>query len=203
MTKDGGTALSKDPLGRLAERQTLTARWEEPAQLAIRNAFNIFGPARKSVRNLLHGTWLHEPLHVVLVEVPIGAWTCTVAFDALAALGADSMNVPADATLVLGLAGATGAAVTGLNDWADVEGPARRLGAVHGISNVVASGLFAMSLYARAKAGRQQANGQKGSRTTARLLAFAGYVVISVSAHLGGLMIYEHGVGVQDKKPLQ
>ncbi len=202
MNSNAATGLSKDPLARLAERQTFTAPYEQPAQAAIRNAFNIFGPARTSVRNLLHGTWLHEPLHVILVEVPIGAWTCTVAFDALAACGVSSMDVPADATLVLGLAGAAGAAITGLNDWADVEGPPRRLGAVHAISNVLATGLFALSLYARAKAAKGGGR-RKGSRTTARLLAFAGYAVVSASAHLGGIMIYEHAVGVQDKVPLR
>ena len=45
--------------------------------------------------------------------------------------------------------------------------------------------------------------GKSAGRTTARLLAFAGYAFVSLSAHLGGIMIYEHGVGVKDKKPLQ
>jgi hypothetical protein len=38
----------------------------------------LYGGGRSSaqkIRNFLNGTWLGEPLHVVLTDVPIGAWT--------------------------------------------------------------------------------------------------------------------------------
>src|SRR5277367_3032740 len=40
-------------------------------------------PAAQKIRNFLNGTWLGEPLHVVLKDVPVGAWTVAMAFDAL------------------------------------------------------------------------------------------------------------------------
>ena len=188
--------MSKDPIANLAEHQHWLAPYEAPAQEAIRDAFNIFGEARKPVRNALHGTWLHEPLHAILVSVPLGAWTGTAVFDGLAACGAGkTMDTAADATLILGLVGALGAAITGLNDWADVDGPPRRIGAVHALLNITS-----MALYGASWLRRRSSNA--GSRSTARILATTGFLVISASSHLGHNMVYEHGIGVQDTHPL-
>ena len=188
--------MSKDPIANLAEHQQWLAPYESPAQEAIRDAFNIFGEARKPVRNALHGTWLHEPLHAILVSVPLGAWTGTAVFDGLAACGAGkTMDTAADATLILGLVGALGAAITGLNDWADVDGPPRRIGAVHALLNITSMALYGASWLRRRSS-------KAGSRSTARILATTGFLVISASSHLGHNMVYEHGVGVQDTHPL-
>ncbi len=187
--------MSKDPLAQLAERQTWTAPYEEPLQHAVHALFAKLGPAGHTVRNILHGTWLNEPLHAVLVEVPVGAWTGTVVFDGLAALtGSKSMDTAADATLALGLVGALAAATTGMNDWADTEGAPKRIGIVHAALNVAAVGLFGASCALRLRKSRP--------RTAARVLGGLGYVVVSASAHLGGNLVYEHGVGVQDTQPL-
>src|SRR5664279_5069742 len=40
-------------------------------------------PSAQRIRNFLNGTWLGEPLHVVLTDVPVGAWTVAMALDAL------------------------------------------------------------------------------------------------------------------------
>ena len=107
----------------------------------------------KSWKTPLHGTWLHEPLHAILTDVPVGAWTATIAFDALGTVaGTEAFNTAADGTLALGLLGAIGAGVTGMTDWSRIEQAApRRIGAVHGILNVLATGLFVGSCVARAK----------------------------------------------------
>ena len=42
---------------------------------AVREAYAAVGPAGQSVKNLAHGVWLGHPLHPVLTDVPIGAWT--------------------------------------------------------------------------------------------------------------------------------
>jgi len=57
---------------------------EEKIQKAIDKALYANGnPAAQKARNFLNGTWLGEPLHVVLKDVPIGAWTVAMVFDAL------------------------------------------------------------------------------------------------------------------------
>ena len=190
-------AVSRDPLARLAERQTwITPEAEIAVQKAVRSVLGGDGAAGKQIRELLHGTWLHEPLHAIMTDVPVGSWTAAVLFDAIGAVsGKKHLDKAADALVILGLLGATGAAITGMNDWAEVKAEApRKVGAVHAMLNVVATGLFAGSWWARRKSE---------TRGTARALGVLGFVVVSASAHLGGNMIYEHGIGVERGKRWQ
>lgn len=180
--------ISKDLLARIAERQTwITPKAEIAAQEALNEVYDKLGAKG---REILHGTPLHEPLHSVIVTVPLGSWTGTVLFDTIGALGGDKkFDFAADALLIVGLLGAVAASVTGMNDWSEVKREApRKVGAVHALLNVAASALFIGSLVQRRK---------RGSRSMARGLATMGYVVVSISSHLGGNMIYEHGIGVE------
>jgi nitrite reductase/ring-hydroxylating ferredoxin subunit/uncharacterized membrane protein len=143
-------------------------------------------PSAQKIRNFLNGTWLGEPLHVVLTDVPIGAWTVTIAFDALDSIGNNKLSLAADTSLAIGLLGAAGAAVTGITDWSDVDPPARRLGLMHGLLNVGVTAIFATSLILR----------RRKLRTGGRISAALGYALLSLSAHLGGKLVYERRVGV-------
>ncbi len=189
--------MSKDVLADIAERQGwITPEVETAAQDAVRSAFSIFGERADAVRSVLHGDWLHEPLHAVMTDIPVGSWTAAVLFDAIGALaGSETMDAAADALVLLGLAGAVGASITGMNDWAEVKREApRRIGAVHALLNVGAAALFGASALARRK---------NKSRASARSLGALGLVVASVSAHLGGNLVYEHGIGVERGKAWQ
>ncbi len=188
------TLVSKDPAARLAERQGwITGGAQEAAQTAIADALESLGGEK--LRSALHGNWLHEPLHAVLTDVPIGSWTAAVAFDAVGAIsGSEAMDTAADACVGLGLLGAVGAAITGMNDWAEVKSEApRRIGAVHALLNVAATGLFVGSLVAR-----RTSHG----RSKGRALGALGYLLASASAHLGGNLVYEHGVGVKGREEM-
>jgi len=157
---------------------------EEKIQKAIDKALYANGnPAAQKVRNFLNGTWLGEPLHVVLTDVPIGAWTVAMVFDALETINSrHEFAIAADTSIAIGLAGAAGAAVTGVTDWSDVDPPARRLGLIHGLLNIGATTLFATSLILRKKKARNQG----------RAFAALGFALMTFSAHLGGKMVYEH-----------
>ena len=186
------TPVSKDPLARLAEQQNWTnEETERSLQALVKDVVHRVGGDK--LRRALHGDWLNEPLHAILTDIPVGAWSATVTFDAVAALSGDSaltkaMDNAADAALVLGLIGAAGAAVTGINDWSEIEKPAaRKIGLVHAALNIAATGLFAASGFHRLRK----------ERSIARFLAGAGYVAVAASAHLGGNLVYEHGIGVQ------
>ncbi len=186
----GSSPVSIDPLARWAEEQQwITAPAQDAVQEGVRLAFNIFGGNAKIVRSLLHGDWLHEPLHAIMTDVPVGSWTAAVLFDGIAAVtGSEKLDTAADALVLLGLAGAAGAAVTGMNDWAEVKQEApRRVGSMHALINIASTVIFAASAIARRKGG---------SRGTARALGAVGLVVNAAAAHLGGDMIYEHGIGV-------
>ena len=130
----------------------------------------------------MNGTWLGEPLHVVLTDVPVGAWTVAMAFDVLDLIrGRREFALAADTSIAIGLLCAAGAAVTGVTDWSDVDPPARRTGFIHGLLNLGATALFTTSLVLR----------KKKSRASGRICAVLGYAVMSYAAHLGGKMVYE------------
>jgi nitrite reductase/ring-hydroxylating ferredoxin subunit/uncharacterized membrane protein len=160
---------------------------EETLQKLVHRAFASGGERGQAVKNFLNGTWIGEPLHVILTDIPIGAWTVALVFDGLDLMSHKrEFAVAADASIGIGLAGAVGAAVTGVTDWQDADAPARRLGMIHGLLNVSATVLFITSLVLR----------KKKSRTSGRVFAGLGYAVMSIAAHLGGKMVYEHRVGV-------
>ena len=144
-------------------------------------------PSAQKVRNFLNGTWLGEPLHVVLTDVPVGAWTVAMAFDALdLVLDRGEFARACESSIGIGLLAAAGAAVTGMTDWSDVDPPARRLGLIHGLLNLGGTALFATSLFLR----------KRKSRNAGRIVSVLGYAVMSYAAHLGGKLVYEHRVGV-------
>ena len=161
---------------------------DERLQKALDKALYANGnAAAQKIRNFLNGTWLGEPLHVVLTDIPIGAWTVAMAFDALDLIGnGDDFARAADTSIAIGLAGAAGAALTGMTDWSDVDPPARRTGFLHALLNIGATALFTTSLILR----------RKKERESGRVASALGYALMSYSAHLGGSMVYEHQVGV-------
>src|ERR1700691_4988822 len=121
---------------------------DERLQKALDKALYAGGnPAAQQLRNFLNGTWLGEPLHVVMTDIPGGAWTAAMIFDSVSLIGSGrKAGWAADACIAIGLVGAAGSAATGLTDWSDVDPPARRMGLIHGLLNLSATALFATSL---------------------------------------------------------
>lgn len=170
------------------ESETPAKPVEEKLQKLLDKALYANGrPSAQKIRNFMNGTWLGEPLHVVLTDVPIGAWTVAMLFDALDLIRPRrEFSRAADTSIAIGLVSAAGAAITGVTDWSDVDPPARRLGFIHGWLNVGVTALFATSFILR----------KKNSRTGGRISAALGYGLMSLSAHLGGKLVYEQRVGV-------
>jgi nitrite reductase/ring-hydroxylating ferredoxin subunit/uncharacterized membrane protein len=170
----------------LALQQEWTTPIEEGLQKAIASAYAAGGPAGQKVENALHGTWLGHPLHPVLTDIPIGAWTVAVALDAADSIsGSRTYARGADAAVAVGLIGAVGAAVTGLTDWHKTDGKARKIGLAHGLLNISATTLFAASWILR----------KQKQRETAKLCSLAGYIIAGASAYLGGSLVYKERIG--------
>lgn len=157
----------------------------EPLSRAVRGAYESAGPAGEMVKNAVHGVWLQHPLHPVFTDVPIGAWTTALALDT-AANGDPGMRRATTFAIGVGLAGAVGAAVTGLTDWSETQGQSRRVGLVHGLLNVAATSLMAAAFLQR----------RTDRRASGRTFAWSGYAIMLASAYLGGDLVYAQRVGV-------
>ena len=194
------TGLNIDVAASMGDSQKLQKPADKPIderlQKMVDRALYAGGrPSAQRFRNFLNGTWLGEPLHVILTDIPIGAWTAAMIFDALSLVcSGREFARAADASITIGLAGAACSAAAGVTDWSDVDPPARRRGLIHGLLNISATALFATSLILRKKSSR--AGGQVSSAL--------GYALMTCAAHLGGKMVYENRVGVDrtDGQPL-
>lgn len=141
----------------------------------------------RSVFDVLHGTWLGHPFHPVLTDVTIGAWSLAGLFDALSLVGGGRQaERSADALIAIGSASAVPTAVAGVADYSTIPKPATATGVVHALTNTVALILYLLSLRARR-------NGDRGRGIVWSSLALSA---MTVSAWLGGELVYRHKVGV-------
>lgn len=164
--------------------------WLEPIgdqlQSLVQKAFDGIENSQQ-VQNVLNGVGLSHPLHVIVKDVPLGAWTAAAALDALEVVtGEESLGAGADAAVAVGLAGSSVASSTGLTDWQHLQGHPRRIGVGHALMNLTAGGLYATSLLAR----------RRDQRGLGRLLGWLGFGVLALGAYLGGHMVFKQRVGV-------
>ncbi len=176
-----------EALIKTVEQQKVLDQLSDKIQPLVTDAFESAGVAGKEVKNFLHGTWLGHPLHPALTDVPLGAWTAALTLDAMESIsGRKELGAGADAAIVVGLVGAAGAAVTGLTDWSETNGRARKVGLLHGLLNVGATTLYATSLVLR----------RSNRRSAGRGFAMLGYAVSSAAAYLGGHLVFSEQIGV-------
>jgi nitrite reductase/ring-hydroxylating ferredoxin subunit len=166
----------------------LAERIEELQQLDgagkwLKSLVDRYVPPRTEVKDLLSGTWLGHPLHPVLTDVVVGAWTSSFLLDLLPGRRTRKAS---DRLVDVGILAAVPTALAGLSDWADVGGRARRVGLVHASANVVA-----LSLYVRSSVARK-----RGRRLRGWWLSASGFGTITASAYLGGHLSFGKGVGV-------
>src|SRR5438477_8130965 len=173
-------------LSRIADQPALDPI-AEPLSQAVRDAYELAGPAGQQMKNAVHGVWLGHPLHPVFTDLPIGAWTTALVLDAAAAASHDrGMERAADVAIAVGLAGAAAAAVTGLTDWSETSGRSRRTGLVHGLLNIAATTLFASAYILR----------KRGARAPGQSCALAGYGIAVGAAWFGGDLVYDQRIGL-------
>jgi nitrite reductase/ring-hydroxylating ferredoxin subunit/uncharacterized membrane protein len=166
---------------RLGERLEATDAVDRLADPA-RDAVNRLLP-RGAVKDLLHGVRLGHPLHPALTDLPIGFWTSAVALDLI---GGRRSRPAAEALLGLGVAAALPTAAAGAADWSELDRPERRSGAVHALTNVVATVLFALSFVAR----------RRGRHGAGVALGLAGSAAASFGGFLGGHLSFRRGAAV-------
>jgi nitrite reductase/ring-hydroxylating ferredoxin subunit/uncharacterized membrane protein len=144
--------------------------------------------ACRPLQDFLQGVWLGHPLHPVMTNLSLGAWSAAVAFDATDIFTARSRQFAPAAELCIGLGvlGGIGAALAGLADWQHTHEDARRLGMVHGVLNTAVLILFSASWLDR----------RRGRNTRAWALSSIGYALAVSASYLGGELVFRHRVGI-------
>ncbi len=140
------------------------------------------------LKSFLNGKWIEHPLHPVLTDVPIGAWTVVILLDLLALfVRVPQLGLASGIALGLGVLAALGAIVTGLMDWMDVDPPELAIGVMHGTINIVATVLMLVSFFMRVGANWDTDIG-------AFVVALLGYLLVTAGAFIGGSLVYRRGV---------
>jgi nitrite reductase/ring-hydroxylating ferredoxin subunit/uncharacterized membrane protein len=175
----------------IVDRQKWLDEVSDAIQPVINNAFSNAGEGGRVVKDFLNGVWLGHPLHPVITDVPIGAWTMTALLDFLSAAkgGDEGLDRASDVTLGAGIAAAVAAAVTGIVDWSDVGGSHRRMGMAHALLNTGALALSLTSMGLRM-------GGNRRSRGMARVLSTGGYLITAASAYVAGELVFNLGQAI-------
>lgn len=173
---------NRRPVDRLS-RNSRIAALAERVQPAVSKLINSAG---LPLQNLLHGSVIGHPLHALITDVPIGAWTVTAVLDSVELLGGPA-NAGSDAALAIGLAGAAGAIVTGFADWSDTADDPRTLGMAHALVNGVAFAGYAAAFALRLA----------GHRRSGLITALGAYGVIGAGAYLGGELSFGQLLGAK------
>lgn len=144
--------------------------------------------ALRPLKMLANGTFLQHPLHPLLTDVPVGAWTVAILLDLIALVfGVPGLGLAAGIAIGLGVLAALAAIGTGVMDWIDVDPPEMAIGLVHATFNTIATILFAVAFF------WQWATGWVVTPATF-IVALVAYGVISAGAYLGGTLVYRMGV---------
>jgi len=176
--------MSSQDIANIIDKQTWIDAGADPVKKLVQDALKPAGP----LKDFLHGTWLGHPLHPVLTDVPIGAWTMAMALDAFEGMsGRKELRAGADFAVGAGLLGAVGSAVTGLADWSETDYRAKKVGFVHAVLNVAATTLYTASWIMRRRSK---------TRRSGVSLSMLGYIIAGGAAYLGGHLVFGEQVGV-------
>ncbi len=138
-------------------------------------------------------------IHPMLIVFPLGLLSTAVIFDIIYLItDRTGFSIAAGYTMGAGIIGGLVAALFGLIDWMAIPANtrAKRVGTLHGVGNVVVTLLFLGSWLARAGVDQWRPG------ALALILSFAGLVLATVTAWLGGELVERLGVGVDDNAGL-
>jgi uncharacterized membrane protein len=135
-----------------------------------------------------------HPIHQMLIVFPLGLLATSLVFDiAYHVTGNGRWADVAYVMIASGIIGGLISAVFGLIDWLAIPGGtrAKRIGALHGIGNVVVVALFAVSWLLRYHNPVQPG-------TSSLVLSIAGVLLATVTGWLGGELVDRLAIGVDD-----
>lgn len=131
--------------------------------------------ANKSLRDFFNGSATGVPPHVILTDLPLGAWFLAQYLDFF---DDEASRIASRRLVALGLVAAGPTAWTGWARWVGMAPETRRVGIVHAVSNGIGILTFLASWVARTQ----------GQDRVGVILARAGSVPLVVGGFLGGHM---------------
>jgi len=146
------------------------------------------GDGTRKLADLLHGTWLGHPLHSVLTDVVVGAWTIGAFFDLISIFNKSRQAITvADALIMVGNYAALPTILSGLTDFSTIPEEAANIALTHAAANNIGFALQVASARARSR----------GDRERALSLSGIAFVFLMTGAYLGGHLSYAKKVGVK------
>jgi nitrite reductase/ring-hydroxylating ferredoxin subunit/uncharacterized membrane protein len=149
-----------------------------------------------ALKEVMEGKPLRAPLHPAIVHLPIALFPLSLIFDVASHL-AKHTDLPlveaAFITLLAGIGTALVAAVFGFVDYTDIRSdhPAQKTATTHMLLNLVAVGIYAASAGLRFSALHEPQ-----TPLLPLVLSIAALVILSYSGYLGGVLVYDDGIGV-------
>jgi hypothetical protein len=146
----------------------------------------------RALKEALSGTWLGHAVHPLLTDLVIGSFVSATVLDVI---GPRDDGAASRRLIALGIATYGPTALTGVNDWADVErtdGGVRRAGLVHAATNAGALSLYVASFAAR----------RRGEHGRGVALGLGGAAALAFAAFLGGHLSFAKGVGVDREEAI-
>jgi uncharacterized membrane protein len=125
-------------------------------------------------KDALSGSWIGHPLHPAMTDLPIGFWTSAWVLDIV---GGERSRPAAQLLTGLGVLSAVPTLATGLNAFRGVEDQeSKRVGVVHAVGNVGATGAYLASWRLR----------RSGHWARAVGWGMIGATLATAAAYLGG-----------------
>jgi uncharacterized membrane protein len=141
-----------------------------------------------------HAKLLGHPIHQMLIPLPAGLFITAAVMDVVGAFVAwDWLPTVTYWNIALGIVTALFAAVFGAIDWSFIPRGtrAKRVATLHGAGNLVAMLMFGAALWLRSS---QELSYR--SQGPALALEIAAFVLLGITAWLGGELVDRLGVGV-------
>lgn len=147
------------------------------------------------LKEFLQGRFINHPLHPAFVHIPIGLWIGSFVLDMIY-LFTRSQHYATSSYFCMagGIIGAVLAVPPGLADLIAIPSNTRphRIALLHMTMNLAISAIFLINFLAR----RGEANGIPLSVSSGTfVLSLVSVVLLGVSGYLGGLLVYQHGIG--------
>lgn len=144
---------------------------------------------------VLQGRFMKHPLHPMLAHFPVGLWVFSFVFDIIYLInGNPDFAVTSYYCMMFGILSAALAVFPGFADYLAIprDTQPKRIATTHLILNVGVTVLFLLNLVSRSgiEAGAPSlvTRGQF-------ILSFFSIILLGISGYLGGLLVYNHGIG--------